>query len=101
MIAKGDSTVSGLLLACIPKAREEVGTMVRALGTIVGALNIFSLVGLIMLVGPVVKNATLLVDYTNTPRKRRGALPQSQGVPPQIGEHEASGPVARPVKGEG
>lgn len=42
------------------------------------SLNIFSMIGLIMLMGLVTKNAVLLVDYTNTLRKtglsRREAL---------------------------
>jgi HAE1 family hydrophobic/amphiphilic exporter-1 len=33
-------------------------------------LNIFSMIGMIMLMGLVAKNAILLVDYTNTLRKR-------------------------------
>src|SRR5205807_6988150 len=33
-------------------------------------INIFSMIGMIMLVGLVAKNAILLVDYTNTLRRR-------------------------------
>jgi len=41
-------------------------------------LNLFSILGLIMLVGLVTKNAILLVDYTNTLRQR--GLPRDQAV---------------------
>ncbi|MDI6783382.1 MAG: efflux RND transporter permease subunit, partial [bacterium] len=47
--------------------------IVGALGALLltgKTLNMFSLIGLIMLMGLVTKNAILLVDYTNTLRKR-------------------------------
>ncbi|MCX7918702.1 MAG: efflux RND transporter permease subunit [bacterium] len=48
-------------------------SIVGALGALLltgKTLNIFSLIGIIMLMGLVTKNAILLVDYTNTLRKR-------------------------------
>ncbi|MFQ5678897.1 MAG: efflux RND transporter permease subunit [Gemmatimonadota bacterium] len=41
-------------------------------------LNIYSMIGLIMLIGLVTKNSILLVDYTNTLRKR--GVPREQAV---------------------
>jgi hydrophobic/amphiphilic exporter-1 (mainly G- bacteria), HAE1 family len=55
------------VLFCLPVAL--VGAFVGLLLT-GSTINIFSLIGMIMLVGLVAKNAILLVDYTNTLRKR-------------------------------
>ena len=54
------------IMACLPMAL--VGAI---LGLLVGGatLNIVSMIGIIMLVGLVAKNAILLVDYTNTLRQ--------------------------------
>jgi HAE1 family hydrophobic/amphiphilic exporter-1 len=55
------------VIACLP---------VALVGAILGlwldgsTLNVFSMIGMIMLMGLVAKNAILLVDYTNTLRKR-------------------------------
>jgi hydrophobic/amphiphilic exporter-1 (mainly G- bacteria), HAE1 family len=52
-------------------------------------LNIFSMIGLIMLMGVVAKNAILLIDYTNTLRNR--GLPRREAL-------EQAGPVRlRPI----
>lgn len=54
---------------------------VGALGALVltgNTLNLFSLIGLIMLMGLVGKNAILLVDYTGTLRKR--GMPRGQAI---------------------
>jgi HAE1 family hydrophobic/amphiphilic exporter-1 len=55
------------VLFCLPVAL--VGAFVGLLLT-GSTINIFSLIGMIMLVGLVAKNAILLVDFTNTLRKR-------------------------------
>src|SRR6185437_11655441 len=55
------------VLFCLPVAL--VGSFLGLL--IVGSsINIFSMIGMIMLVGLVAKNAILMVDYTNTLRRR-------------------------------
>jgi HAE1 family hydrophobic/amphiphilic exporter-1 len=69
------------ILFCLPVAL--VGAFLALL--LVGStINIFSLIGMIMLVGLVAKNAILLVDFTNTLRQRglnrRDALLQAGPV---------------------
>ena len=68
MVALYDSLVYPLvIMGSMPVA--SVGA-IGALAITHNTLNMFSLVGLIMLTGLVAKNAILLVDYTNTLRKR-------------------------------
>ena len=68
MVALYDSLVYPLvIMGALPVA--SVGA-IGALALTRDTLNIFSLIGLIMLTGLVGKNAILLVDYTNTLRKR-------------------------------
>ncbi|MSQ14710.1 MAG: efflux RND transporter permease subunit [Dehalococcoidia bacterium] len=55
------------VLLCLPVAL--VGAVVGLILT-GSTINIFSMIGMIMLVGLVAKNAILLVDYTNTLRAR-------------------------------
>jgi HAE1 family hydrophobic/amphiphilic exporter-1 len=55
------------VLFCLPVAL--VGAFLGLLVT-GNTINIFSMIGMIMLVGLVAKNAILLVDYTNTLRRR-------------------------------
>ena len=50
-------------------------SLVGALGLLIATgstMNIFTMIGVIMLMGLVTKNAILLVDYTNTLRSRDG-----------------------------
>ena len=68
MVALYDSLVYPLvIMGAVPVA--SVGA-IGALALTGNTLNIMSLVGMIMLTGLVGKNAILLVDYTNTLRKR-------------------------------
>ena len=60
-----------ILILTLPLA--TVGAMLGLIAT-GQTLNIFSFIGLIMLMGLVAKNAILLVDYTNTLRARGYAL---------------------------
>ena len=60
-----------ILILTLPLA--TVGAMLGLMAT-GQTLNIFSFIGLIMLMGLVAKNAILLVDYTNTLRARGYAL---------------------------
>jgi hydrophobic/amphiphilic exporter-1 (mainly G- bacteria), HAE1 family len=63
----GQIAVGLAVMICLPVAL--VGAFLGLL--VVGdTINIFSLIGMIMLVGLVAKNAILLVDYTNTLRRR-------------------------------
>ena len=47
--------------------------------------NIFSLIGMIMLMGLAGKNAILLVDFTDTLRARDGAAPRRSWKPAYTG----------------
>jgi HAE1 family hydrophobic/amphiphilic exporter-1 len=68
MVALYDSLVYPLvIMGSLPVA--SVGA-IGALAITHNTLSMFSMVGLIMLTGLVAKNAILLVDYTNTLRKR-------------------------------
>ncbi len=68
MVALYDSLIYPLvIMGSMPVA--SVGA-IGALAITHNTLNMFSMVGLIMLTGLVAKNAILLVDYTNTLRKR-------------------------------
>ncbi len=68
MVALYDSLIYPLvIMGSMPVA--SVGA-IGALAITHDTLNMFSMVGLIMLTGLVAKNAILLVDYTNTLRKR-------------------------------
>ena len=68
MVALYDSLIYPLvIMGSLPVA--SVGA-IGALAITGNTLNMFSMVGLIMLTGLVAKNAILLVDYTNTLRKR-------------------------------
>ncbi|MGE5620099.1 MAG: efflux RND transporter permease subunit, partial [Sphingomonadaceae bacterium] len=68
MVALYESLVYPLvIMGSLPVA--SVGA-IGALWVTGNTLNMFSLVGLIMLTGLVAKNAILLVDYTNTLRRR-------------------------------
>src|SRR5581483_8265079 len=55
------------VLLCLPVALVGAFLGLMAAGD---TINIFSMIGMIMLVGLVAKNAILLVDYTNTLRSR-------------------------------
>ncbi|HLQ31474.1 MAG TPA: efflux RND transporter permease subunit [Chloroflexota bacterium] len=55
------------VMICLPVALVGAFLGLLALGD---TINIFSMIGMIMLVGLVAKNAILLVDYTNTLRRR-------------------------------
>jgi hydrophobic/amphiphilic exporter-1 (mainly G- bacteria), HAE1 family len=57
-------------------------SIVGALGALVATgmtLNIYTFIGIIMLMGLVTKNAILLVDYTNTLRERDG-MPREAAI---------------------
>ena len=55
------------IIICLPVALVGAFLGLIAVGD---TINIFSMIGMIMLVGLVAKNAILLVDYTNTLRRR-------------------------------
>src|SRR2546423_9690452 len=55
------------VICCLPVALVGAFVGLLAVGD---TINIFSMIGMIMLVGLVAKNAILLVDYTNTLRSR-------------------------------
>ncbi|SRR5579884_3141733 len=55
------------VMICLPVALVGAFLGLLAMGE---TINIFSMIGMIMLVGLVAKNAILLVDYTNTLRRR-------------------------------
>lgn len=74
------------VVLCLPVA------LVGALGGLIitgNTVNIFSMMGIILLVGLVAKNAILLVDYTNTLRKR--------GLPREAAILEAGPTRLRPI----
>ena len=74
------------VLLCLPVAL--VGALLGLI-TVGDTINIFSLIGMIMLVGLVAKNAILLVDYANTLRRR--------GVPRREALMEAGPTRLRPI----
>ena len=70
MAALFESFISPLIIwLAVPQAMAGAFFALTFTGK---SLNIMSMIGIIMLVGLVTKNAILLVDYTNTLRKEHG-----------------------------
>ncbi|MBI2958246.1 MAG: efflux RND transporter permease subunit [Chloroflexi bacterium] len=88
MLAISIILVFMLLAALFENLLQPLAIMVSLPLALVGAfgglaltgntLNIFSMIGIIMLMGLVAKNAILLIDYTNTLRKRN--VPRNEAI---------------------